>query len=396
MDFNKVIIASDSTSDLNKELIEKYDIKVIPMTITLGKDQYTDGVDVDSDKIYEYYNQTKQLPKTSAVNAYQFSEVFEKYIKDGYSIVCFTISSEMSSTFNNARLAASEFENVHIVDTRNLSTGGGLLVLKACELREQGKTAAEIANACRELTDYVDASFVIDNLEFLHKGGRCNAVTVFAANLLKMKPCIMVKGGKMGVGKKYRGSFEMSLKKYIQDQLENVDDLVAICGEMPEIDQIKYIIESVKTLADNKYGIEFDISLVRGQGYYTGAVFEIQSEEFSCSIGGGGRYDNLVGKFTGSPVPAVGFSIGFERIYSILNAKNYVCEDKKNKLAIFYGKESFVKAMQFSKTVKETYDVTLFEMPNKFGKFLNKLAEQGFKNYCVYDEGAEIKELKTF
>ena len=225
MDFNKVIIASDSTSDLNKELIEKYDIKVIPMTITLGKDQYTDGVDVDSDKIYEYYNQTKQLPKTSAVNAYQFSEVFEKYIKDGYSIVCFTISSEMSSTFNNARLAASEFENVHIVDTRNLSTGGGLLVLKACELREQGKTAAEIANACRELTDYVDASFVIDNLEFLHKGGRCNAVTVFAANLLKMKPCIMVKGGKMGVGKKYRGSFEMSLKKYIQDQLEELDNI---------------------------------------------------------------------------------------------------------------------------------------------------------------------------
>ena len=87
---------------------------------------------------------------------------------------------------------------------------------------------------------------------------------------------------------------------------------------------------------------------------------------------------------------------GYNSYYQVLNAKNYVCEDKKNKLAIFYGKESFVKAMQFSKTVKETYDVTLFEMPNKFGKFLNKLAEQGFKNYCVYDEGAEIKELKTF
>ena len=177
---------------------------------------------------------------------------------------------------------------------------------------------------------------------------------------------------------------------------KNVDELISICGEMPEINQIKYIIESVKTLAEDKYGIEFDISLVRGQGYYTGAVFEIQSEEFSCSIGGGGRYDNLVGKFTGSPVPAVGFSIGFERIYSILNAKNYVCEDKKNKLAIFYGQDSFVKAMQFSKTVKDSFDVTLFEMPNKFGKFLNKLVEQGFKNYCVYDEGAEIKELKAF
>ena len=225
MDLNKVIIASDSTSDLNKELIEKYDIKVIPMTITLGKDQYTDGVDIDSEKIYDYYNRTKQLPKTSAVNAYQFSEVFEPYVKEGYSVVCFTISSEMSSTFNNARLAASEFENVHIVDARNLSTGGGLLVLKACELREEGKSASEIATTCRELADYVDASFVIDNLEFLHKGGRCNAVTVFAANLLKMKPCIMVRDGKMGVGKKYRGSFEMSLKKYIQDQLEDLDNI---------------------------------------------------------------------------------------------------------------------------------------------------------------------------
>lgn len=226
MDFKKVIIASDSTTDLSQELIDKYNIKIIPMTITLGKDTFTDGVDIDSEKIYDFYNQTKQLPKTSAINSFQFSEVFEKYTKEGYAIVCFTISSDMSSTFNNARLAASEFDDVHVVDARNLSTGGGLLVLRACELKEQGKSASEIAEECRKLADYVDASFIIDNLEFLHKGGRCNAVTVFAANLLKMKPCIVVRGGKMSVGKKYRGSFEGSLKKYIQDQLENVDDLV--------------------------------------------------------------------------------------------------------------------------------------------------------------------------
>ena len=225
MENEKIIVASDSTTDLSPELIEKYNIKIIPMTITLGKDTYTDGVDVDSEKIYEFYNETKQLPKTSAINSFQFKEFFKEYTKLGYSIVIFTISSEMSSTFNNARLAASDFENVHVVDAKNLSTGGGLLVLKACEMANQGMASSAIAEECRRLADYVDASFVIDNLEFLHKGGRCNAVTVFAANLLKMKPCIVVREGKMSVGKKYRGSFEGALKKYIADQLEDVNGI---------------------------------------------------------------------------------------------------------------------------------------------------------------------------
>lgn len=177
---------------------------------------------------------------------------------------------------------------------------------------------------------------------------------------------------------------------------KNVDELTSLCGEMPEVNQLKYIIKSVEELSEGKYGIEFDISLVRGQGYYTGAVFEIQSEEYSCSVGGGGRYDNLVGKFTGSSTPAVGFSIGFERIYSILSAKNYNMENAKNKIAVFYNNDNFVKAMKFAKTLKNQYDVTLFEMPNKFGKFLNKLVEQGFKNYCNLEQGEEIKELKAF
>ncbi|MBR1984261.1 MAG: ATP phosphoribosyltransferase regulatory subunit [Clostridia bacterium] len=176
----------------------------------------------------------------------------------------------------------------------------------------------------------------------------------------------------------------------------SLEKLSSLCGEMQEIEQLKYIISSVKSLAEDKYDIEFDISLVRGQGYYTGAVFEIQSKDFSCSIGGGGRYDNLVGKFTGSPVPAVGFSIGFERIYSILTAKNYINENQKQKVAILYNQTNFVEAMKFSKTLKENYDIALFEMPNKLGKFLNKLVELGFTNYCVFEQGTEIKELKAF
>lgn len=174
-----------------------------------------------------------------------------------------------------------------------------------------------------------------------------------------------------------------------------IEDMASLCGEMPEIEQLNYIISSVTEISQGKYDIEFDISLVRGQGYYTGAVFEIESKDFSCSIGGGGRYDNLVGKFTGSSVPAVGFSIGFERIFSILKDKENVIENKKQKLAIFY-KDNFTDALMFGKTLNEKYNVTLLEMPNKLGKALNKLFEQGFTNYCVFEENCEIKELKQF
>jgi len=176
-----------------------------------------------------------------------------------------------------------------------------------------------------------------------------------------------------------------------------LDEVKDILPDSCEIDELKYIIESVKKLAAGKYGIVFDLSLVRGQGYYTGAVFEIESEDFSCSIGGGGRYDNLVGKFTGNPVPAVGFSIGFERIFSILSEKENVVVNDKKKLAVICDKDDFVDAFVFSKTTKDKFNVSLFEMPNKLGKFLNKLSEQGFDNYCVYNkDNNEIKELKSF
>ncbi len=135
--------------------------------------------------------------------------------------MCFTISSEMSSTYNNACIAAGEFEDVYVVDTKNLSTGGGLLVLTACDMAAAGKSAREIAEACSALANRVDASFVIDNLTFLHKGGRCSALTALGANILQIKPCIVVRDGKMTVGRKYRGKFPAVLKRYITDQLED-------------------------------------------------------------------------------------------------------------------------------------------------------------------------------
>ena len=215
----KVLIASDSTTDLGGELIAEYGIKILPLGVTLGETQYTDGVDINPDFIYESYERTGELPKTSAINLSQAVDFFKKYTDEGCAVVFFTISAEMSSTYQNVRLAATEFEDVYVVDTKNLSTGGGLLVLRACEMAREGKSAEEIVSVCEALRSRVDASFVIDSLEFLHKGGRCSALAAFGANLLGLKPCIVVRDGKMGVSKKYRGRFADVLKKYVADQL---------------------------------------------------------------------------------------------------------------------------------------------------------------------------------
>ena len=249
----KVLIISDSTSDLSPELIEKYGIKIIPLGVNVGGKEYTDGVDINPDMIYENYEKTGQLPKTAAVNIAAFSDAFEKYTNEGYSIVVFTISGDMSATQSNARIAASDFDNVYVVDTRNLSTGGGLLVLTAAELAEQGKSANEIADECTRLASCVDASFVIDSLEFLHKGGRCSALAALGANLLQLKPCITVKDGKMGVSKKYRGKFAAVLPLYVADRMGDASDInidkvfVTHAGCEPEI--IELCVNKVKEIA---------------------------------------------------------------------------------------------------------------------------------------------------
>jgi DegV family protein with EDD domain len=223
---NKIRIASDSTCDLSPELIERFGVTILPLGVALGEKQYTDGVDIDPDFIYAHYEKTGELPKTSAVNLVDFEEYFACETAEGNAVVLFTISSEMSSTCNNARLAAESFENVHVVDTRNLSTGGGLLVIAAAEMAEAGMEAADIVAKCNQLAPCVDASFIIDSLEFLYKGGRCSALAAFGANMLSLKPCIVVKDGKMGVGKKYRGKFGAVLPKYIADRLGDASDVI--------------------------------------------------------------------------------------------------------------------------------------------------------------------------
>ena len=258
----KVKIASDSTCDLSPEITEKYGIRTVPLTVSLGNEHYRDGVDVDPDKIYAHYEATGELPKTAAVNLTEFTEFLRELTADGSSVVLFTISSDMSSTFNNARMAAMNFEDVHVVDTRNLSTGGGLLVLAAADMAAEGKSAAEIAEACRAIAPRVDASFVVDDLEFLYKGGRCSALAALGANLLSLKPCISVVDGKMGVGKKYRGKYSITLKKYIEDQLKYIDEIetdrvfVTHAGCDPEL--VEACVEQVKA-----YGMFKEVLVTR-------------------------------------------------------------------------------------------------------------------------------------
>ncbi len=221
-----IIITSDSTTDLSVALKERYGVVTLPLGINLGDKTYLDGIDITPDFIYEHHSKTGELPKTSAANLGESLDFFKQFTDEGKKVIHFTISSEMSSTYRNACLAAEEFEDVHVIDTKNLSTGGGLLVVAAAELRDAGKSFEEIISEVENLVPRVDASFVIDSLEYLHKGGRCSALAMLGANLLKLKPCIEVKNGSMGVGKKYRGKYDEVLKQYVKERIGDASDIV--------------------------------------------------------------------------------------------------------------------------------------------------------------------------
>lgn len=248
----KTIIASDSSCDLSKELIERYNVHIQPYSVIMGDDQFRDGVDVSPDDIYAYHDRTGKLARTAALNVAENTEFFEGLKEDpADEIVFFTISSQMSGTNQYARTAAEDVGGVYVIDSKNLSTGVGLSVIKAAELAEQGMSASEIADYINnKMVDYINTSFIIDSLEYLHKGGRCSALSALGANLLKLKPCIEVKKGVMGVGKKYRGRFEDVLKEYTAARLADADNIdlervfVTHAGCKPEV--VETIAQQVK------------------------------------------------------------------------------------------------------------------------------------------------------
>lgn len=221
---NKVIITCDSTCDMTKEQLEEYGVKTIPLYVRIQDDEYRDGVDITSDVLFEKISQCGQLPKTAAVSMQDYIDFWKPFKEEGYEIVHLTISSEMSVCFQNCRMAAEEVGGVYAVDSHNLSTGIGLLVITAANLAREGKSGKEIYDILMEKREKLNVSFVLDTVDYLAKGGRCSSVTAFAAGLLRLRICIEVKDGKMDVCKKYRGKMSVVLADYVRDRLnENVN-----------------------------------------------------------------------------------------------------------------------------------------------------------------------------
>ena len=215
-----VVITADSTVDLTEELLSRYQIHTIPLTIILGEDSFLDGQGFSPDDIYKRYRADGTLPKTAAPGIQDMSDFFQSFLKEGYEIVHLDISAELSGIYNVARLAAEDLEGVYTVDSRMLSTGIGLLAIEAAECRDRGMSASKIASHLAELTEKVSTSFVLDTLEIMWKGGRCSGITALGANLMKIKPALRLSGGKIVVFKKYRGKMDHVYRQYIREQLE--------------------------------------------------------------------------------------------------------------------------------------------------------------------------------
>ena len=212
-------ITCDSTCDLSPELYERYHISVIPMCVALGERICRDGVDVKPEELFAHVEETGKLPTTSAISVGEYEDFFRSFVVDGYEVVHISLSSELSSSHQNARLAAQELGNVYVVDSRSLSTGSGHLVILAAELASAGYDGAYIAKSLEEMKGQLDVSFVLQTLDYLHKGGRCSGMARFGANMLKLRPEIVMENGTLHVGKMYRGSMEKTILDYIRGRL---------------------------------------------------------------------------------------------------------------------------------------------------------------------------------
>ncbi len=213
-------IITDSTSDLSKELLERYRVNVLPLHVSLGEAEYRDGVDIAPDQLYAWSDANKTTPKTSAPSLEDAVELFRPILQAGDEIIAFSISSSMSTSFNCMRLAAEELEasdRITVVDSASLSTGIGLLVLEAAQMAEKGFSRQQIAEEMERLKPLVRTSFVVDTLTYLYRGGRCSGVAALAGGVLKLHPCIRVENGAMVVGKKYRGKYDKIVLDYVKD-----------------------------------------------------------------------------------------------------------------------------------------------------------------------------------
>jgi DegV family protein with EDD domain len=218
-------ILSDSTCDLSQAILEENNITLVPLTVIMADQQYKDGVTITPAEIFDHVAAGGDLCSTSANSVGEYEDWFRKYAADYDGVLHITIGSGFSSCFQNACIAAQEFDNVAVVDSMNLSTGQGLVVLEACRLAKECNSLEELREKVQAFTSRVEASFLVDKLNYLVKGGRCSAAAALGANLLNLKPCIEVRDGKMIVVKKYRGNYAKCLANYVKDRLDGRDDL---------------------------------------------------------------------------------------------------------------------------------------------------------------------------
>ena len=218
-------ITTDSTCDLPVEMLERHDISVIPLGIVKGGRLYHDGVDIRTADIAAHVDAGGEITTTNAVNIADYEALFRREMERHEAVIHINIGMGFSSCYQNAKLAAEEVPEVYVVDSGNLTVGHGFLVLAAAKAAEEGRSVSEILGMLEEMTGRVETSFVLDRLDYMKKGGRCSAVTLLGANLLKLHPCVEVIDGKMSVTKKYRGSIEKVVGDYVHDRLHGRTDI---------------------------------------------------------------------------------------------------------------------------------------------------------------------------
>ena len=252
---NKVVIFSDSTCDLMPETIKEFDIHIVPLYVNFKDESFKDGVDMTSPLLYEKVEKTGIMPKTSAATVKDFVDAFTPFISDGYDVFYTGISSKMSVNMQNVLAAASEFDDdrVYVSDSLNLSSDIGLLVLRACKLRDEGKSAKEIKEIIDELAYHVKGGFVIKSMDYLYKGGRCSALSKIFGTILKIKPFIRVKNGSMYVHKKPRGKFHSAIDVMIEEAIEDISnmatDYIMVTHSLGD-EYAPYIIDKLKEKTD--------------------------------------------------------------------------------------------------------------------------------------------------
>ncbi len=216
----KIAVLADSTCDLSPELVKRYDVTILPLHIHLGDDEYLDGVNIKPEDIYKWSDVHKITPKTSTISLDRTIDTMRTALSEAEEVIAFSISSEMSSSYNVLNMAAAELDaedRVFVIDSESLSTGIGLLVLTACDLASKGMSGKEIAEKVNALRSFVRASFVVDTLVYLHRGGRCSGLAAMAGSTFKLHPCILVENAKMKPGKKYRGQLAKVVRDYAHD-----------------------------------------------------------------------------------------------------------------------------------------------------------------------------------